>query len=107
MLSALMLIAHIFYFKVNQLTEGKSVFNGISGVVGMNMNLDYLIVINHNNAIAYTFKISPQCLRLLFALRITVYYKLGALGKGYFGFKAACGADICLLRLGRDFSGIL
>ena len=56
----------------------------------MNVNLNYLFIIYHNNTIAYSFKISAKFAWLFCALAITFYYKLCTVGKGYFGFKFAC-----------------
>jgi len=90
-LCALVLVAHILYFKVYKLTEGKRVFNSVTGVIGMNVNLYYFIIVYHNNAVAYRFKISAQLCGLFINFPIAVYYKFGAIGKGDLGFIFACG----------------
>ena len=59
MLCPFVLVAHILYFKMNQLTEGKTVFNSVAGVVGVNVHLNNLFVIHHHYAVTYRLKVSP------------------------------------------------
>ena len=61
--SCFMLDPHIFYLRlgiVNQPSEFKSLFKSKSGIVRMNVNLYYFLIVNNHNAVADSFKISPQ-----------------------------------------------
>ena len=50
------------------MSELKSLLYCKAGVVGMNMELDDIVVLNDNNAVADSFKVSPECIRAVAAL---------------------------------------
>ena len=75
-----MLIAHILYLGKVDRAELQTLFNSKSGIVGVNMSLYYLVVVNHNNAVAYGFKISAELYGIL-AVLVSFYYVFGAVGE--------------------------
>ena len=55
-----MLELHIFYLRQIDVAKFKTLLDSLTRVVGMNVYLYYLIVLDNYNAVTYGFKISSQ-----------------------------------------------
>ena len=101
-----MLVAHVFNFEVYECTKGKTVFNGVTGMVGVNVNLYDAFAVNNNNAVANGFEICAELCGLLFASLVAVNDELGAIGKGDFGLEL-CGSIAAFALTVVNFAAIL
>ena len=55
---------HVVYLHVAQIPHGKAFLKGKSGVVGMHMDLDDIVVVYDYCAVAYALKVLPELCRL-------------------------------------------
>ena len=72
-----MLLAHVLYLHLGQLAELYALLDRLAGVVGVNVHLDDVIVVDHYNAVADGLEERAQRCRVLCA-GLLVYDKLGA-----------------------------
>ena len=75
-----MLFLHVFDLDFGKGPEGQSFLDDLAGVVGMDVDLDDLLVVHHHDAVADGFQIRPE-LQGGFFLFGAVDQKFGAVGK--------------------------
>ena len=73
------LLAHVLYLHLEQGTVGQGLGEHVAGHVGVDVHLDYLVVIHHDHAVAQGLQVAAQELRLLAVL--PPHDELGAVGE--------------------------
>ena len=82
-LGVLMLLTHVFNFDIDKLTEFKTLLNGIAGLIRVDMNLDNLLVVHNDHAVAYGLEICAKLARV--SVSLAVGNKFGAIGESDIG----------------------